>query len=402
MGSEPGTGWNTASSLAAHCDVTVVTRSNNRKSIEGSEFCPAGNVSPGFIYVDPAPWLVWLKARGVIPTQVFYGLWHLELVRQWRRIKGDYDIVHQLTFNTFEFPPMIFHRLKCVKFWGPLGGGQCVPIRLLPAFGFRSGVVELLRNCRVKLSTQMSFVTRTLKECDVVLFANRETQDALGKGNKLEARLMIDVGVDVEKFSPISRRGRSENSVLVVLAAGRLEPRKGFSPLLDAFAILVKEFPNIVLRVVGQGPDEPRLKKKILRLGLQKNVELVGGVTHEQMREEFARADIFAFPSLRDTSGAVVLEAMAMELPVVCFNHQGAAIMVTSKCGVKVPVLGLKECVSAFAEGLRLLLSDRDLRLNMGEEARRIVKADFDWKQRALALSTLYSTCLSKGNILKP
>ena len=126
-GSEPGTGWNTALHLAKSHQVTVVTRSNNRGRIE-SALRELTEPLPEFVYYDLPPVLVRLKKK-LLGIHLYYALWQLGLSRGLTSLvdsKG-FDIVHHLTFNSFEVPPFALRGIRARKVWGPVGGGQTAP-----------------------------------------------------------------------------------------------------------------------------------------------------------------------------------------------------------------------------------------------------------------------------------
>ena len=84
-------------------------------------------------------------------------------------------------------------------------------------------------------------------------------------------------------------------------------------------------------------------------------------------------ADVFAFTSLRDTSGNVVLEALAAGVPVICLDHQGVHDIVTDQCGVKLPVTTPDDVIACMSESLRRLAQDTAARerLSRGASERR-------------------------------
>ena len=386
-GSELGTGWNMSLGLAKSHDLTVVTRANNRDTIE-SDLKAYSGTAPRFVYVDPAFWALRLKKMGVLPVQVFYQLWQIEVARTLRISNENFDIIHQLTFNSFEVPPLAFWRLKGKKIWGPMGGGQTVPRALLSAFGKKGGVKEVLRNVRVRLSSWNPLCRGILRRSTLVLFANRETKELLGENCKGETDFMIDVGVDIAKFTPRERSHASDQ--VVFLFAGRLEGRKGVLLLVRAFEQHAKETSNTELRIVGDGPLADRLNEEVGRMDCSQRIVLTGLVSHKEMEEEFARADVFAFPSLRDTSGAAVLEAMAMELPVICFDHQGSAIMVSDDCGLKVPARSTNEAIQNLAQAMNDLSKSRETRKALGKAGRVRVAGEYDWGSKVSRINQYY------------
>lgn len=382
-GSEAGTAWNIVCRLAADHKVTVVTRANNRSVIEKSlSDDPIPRLK--LLYVDPPSWTLRLKKAGLIPVQLFYLLWQLtvtfKLLGEFRR--RQYDVYHHITFNSFEVPPLSALFIGETPFvWGPVGGGQTVPRKMLAWFGFKGRVIEVLRNVRVKLSAYNPLCILVLKKAQLVYFANHETQGLLSRWCGGKHKMMVDVGVDVLKFNSDDQL-RKLGDRINILFAGSLEPRKGGALLLRALSRLRERNDRFLCKIVGDGPDQSMLKDKAKNLGLHEQVVFTGRVTHDEMHRVFSEADVFVFPSLRDTSGAIVLEAMAMGIPTVCLDHQGAAIMVSEDCGLKIAPDEPGLITNAFADAIESLMADDKIRSEMGAAARERVTWEYDWSVR--------------------
>ena len=393
QGSEPGTGWNMALALAEYHDVTVVTRANNRPVIEGFfGNSPASGL--GFIYVDPPAWALRLKKCRILGIQAFYALWQWSVARALKQNpSGLYDVIHQLTFNSFEVPPIAFLTSTAINVWGPTGGGQTVPFRMLPAFGTVGGFKEFLRNIRVHISARNPLFRAVLRRSSLVLFANRETRKLISGSDGDCRDFMIDVGVNVDDFAPAL--AEPNQTKVKILFAGRFEHRKGALLLLKAFERVAKKHSNVELRLVGDGPLRRRLIAYAKKMKLGDQVVFPGLVSHAGMRSEMAGASIFAFPSLRDTSGAVVLEAMATCLPVVCFDHQGAAIMVADGCGLRVPAKAVEIAVNGLADAICTLVENPGLASRMGTAAREHVNKNHHWKAKASRMDQHYRSLIT-------
>ena len=384
--------------LAKYHQVTVATRANNRPVIERALAEYPGPI-PRFLYIDPSSWVLKLKAIGILPVQLFYVFWQMAVARQLKRTECAFDIVHQLTFNSFEVPPFAFSGTKSIRVWGPVGGGQTVPSGLLRAFGPAAQVKEWLRNLRVKLSAKSPWVRRSLASCSLVLFANHETRKLLESGCHQMTGMMTDVGVDVKKFAV--RANTQSSSHMVFLCVGNIEARKGVFPLLDAFRSLVESQPEAELRFVGDGPLLNTLRQKASKAGLGNQVVFTGKVGHGAIAHEFASADIFVFPSLRDTSGTVVLEAMATGLPVICFDHQGAALMVGKECGIKVRANDYTEAVSSLRDAMTSMIQNEEQRRDFGFKARASVESVHDWSSKVARIHAYYMELLNRSSHTK-
>jgi glycosyltransferase involved in cell wall biosynthesis len=118
----------------------------------------------------------------------------------------------------------------------------------------------------------------------------------------------------------------AEPGPLRLVTVGRLIPRKGLDRLLRAVAVARATEPGIRLAVVGSGPEEPALRALVAELGLVDAVEFLGFVDQPGLPAVYEAADAFAFPTLDDPFGMVLLEAAASGLPLVASPFAGATL----------------------------------------------------------------------------
>jgi glycosyltransferase involved in cell wall biosynthesis len=119
--------------------------------------------------------------------------------------------------------------------------------------------------------------------------------------------------------------------VFRVVSSMRLVRRKRPRALVDMMALLRDRLPagmRLRARILGRGTERDTLRRLIARRGLAAEVELCGRVTHEEMREIYARSDVFVLPSLEESFGIAALEARAAGLPVVAMRDSGPAAFI--------------------------------------------------------------------------
>lgn len=166
---------------------------------------------------------------------------------------------------------------------------------------------------------------------------------------------------------------RSDLQERVLLAVGALERRKGVHLLLDALAARdVPEDPPWRLLVVGEGPERNHLESQAVALELADRVTFTGQVDHDQLGRYFLEADAFVFPSLADTWGVVVLEAMAFGKAVVGSTSAGASELVED--GVTGFVIDPRD-PDALSAAIFAAVSDLDACRRMGSAAREAIAA---------------------------
>jgi glycosyltransferase involved in cell wall biosynthesis len=113
-----------------------------------------------------------------------------------------------------------------------------------------------------------------------------------------------------------------------LLYVGNLIKGKGVHILFEALSAVIRDYPNAVLSIVGSGPLERDLKKLANRIGLTSHVVFLGRRRHDELPTIMHEADLFVFPSLSEAMPRAVLEAMAMELPVIATRVGGIPEMI--------------------------------------------------------------------------
>jgi glycosyltransferase involved in cell wall biosynthesis len=195
--------------------------------------------------------------------------------------------------------------------------------------------------------------------------------------------VVIPTGVDCKRFDPkrpeVERKAaelRNDFDIgqddFVIGYVGRLVPAKGLPYLLTAVNQIKHEFPNVVLLVVGDGPQRAELELKAKDLNLK--TAFAGYQTDTP--PYYSLMDVFVLPSFFEGLSGVVLEAMAMEKSVVATNVGGTSDLVTyGENGFLVPIKNAEKIAST----LKRLVANESLRVQMGKRGREIVEKSFQW-----------------------
>jgi glycosyltransferase involved in cell wall biosynthesis len=170
---------------------------------------------------------------------------------------------------------------------------------------------------------------------------------------------------DIGPFHAVAARRRLDghDAPTTVLHVGRLIPRKGIDRLLHAVARARAEV-ALRLVLVGSGPEEPALRRLADELRLGDDIEFRGFVDQPGLPEMYAEADVFAFPTLDDPFGIVLLEAVATALPVVASPYAGATLDLVED-GATGFILEPDD-TAAWARALTELARDPELRRRLG------------------------------------
>ena len=178
------------------------------------------------------------------------------------------------------------------------------------------------------------------------------------------------------------------------LFVGRLVGWKGVDILLEAFA-LVREVIPAHLEIIGDGPERTRLAAQAAPLGA--DVSLTGWLDHQACARRIRSCDVFVSPSLQESGGIAVLEAMACARPVIATAWGGHLATVDESVGVLVGVSSRPAMVRELADAMIRLAGDPALRARLGMAARRRVEARYDWDVLVEATVRIYDKAWSSA-----
>jgi glycosyltransferase involved in cell wall biosynthesis len=252
-------------------------------------------------------------------------------------------------------------------------------------------ITELIRILNNFLVRYDPLVRLTARKASIVLTVTPSSSEKLPASTYGKTKVMQNIGLDLPEFPTHDLEHQKQHMRL--LFVGRLLYWKGVDLALEAVQLLAEQLPSLTITVVGDGPDQQRLQTLTSRLGISDRVEFLGNIDRLNLLQRFASYDVFVFPSLHDSGGFAVLEAMVAKLPVVCLNIGGPGITVTDTCGCRISVDGQQraEVVSDIAEAIRTLVTDHEIRAAKGEAGHRRVVNHYLWDLKGEMIRDLYA-----------
>ena len=216
------------------------------------------------------------------------------------------------------------------------------------------------------------------KSAGIHFTAEREWEDARQVPIPLPAPFIVPNGIDLPPAASIPRLGDT------LLFLGRINWKKGLDRLLAAAAVL----PAVKVIIAGNDEEDltPALRAQAERLGIADRVDFRGPVRGAAKEELLRTSTALVLPSLSENFGNVVLEAMAVEMPVIVTPEVGLASDV-AHAGAGIVTSGLPEPMAAAIGGL---LRDREGRAAMGRRGRELVAARFTWDRVAMQMEEHY------------
>jgi glycosyltransferase involved in cell wall biosynthesis len=195
---------------------------------------------------------------------------------------------------------------------------------------------------------------------------------------------IVHCGVDPSRFAA---RPRPDEGPPRVLCVGRLVPDKGQALLIRTVAELRSRDVPVELVLVGDGPQRAELEQLAAELGVADDVVFAGAVGQDRIRDHLAACDVFCLPSFAEGVPVSLMEAMAMERPVVTTRIMGIPELVQHEISGRLVPPGR---VDALVAALSDLLADEELRRRMGEAGRARVVEEYDIRDAVAALRAIY------------
>jgi glycosyltransferase involved in cell wall biosynthesis len=235
---------------------------------------------------------------------------------------------------------------------------------VIPADGKHIGTVTGILN------------TWAIAGADRITAASRYLSDWIEHASPGTAIDIVPFGVDTTVFRSRSRKERTSGFFTIGVVKS-LEPRYGIDVAIRAMEVVVRSVPDARLLIAGGGTEESTLRTLTTDLGLDEHVTFVGRVPHGDVPDLMNTLDIVVNPTVVPESfGVVILEASAMELPVVATDVGGVSdVCVRDETGILVhsrdPV--------AIADAIIRLAGDPELRTSLGAAGRSFVEERFAW-----------------------
>ena len=330
------------------------------------------------VIVDVPNALNWFREKHSAFHHMYYILWQ-HWAWLWVKHSGiRFDVIHHVTMNDYRIPSELYKAKGAKVIWGPMGGAQVTP-KPLKVYE-KNQLVASFREFVNKSCSWNSFYKKALRSYYKIYCINNETQKQISRIVGKDLPLMPELALrDEYKNLPI-RKGK--NDILKIVFVGRLIGKKGIAFLVDALSLMPTDM-DWELLIFGDGDDRALIEKQIADSGIGKNVKLMGNRPLNQIAEAYQQADVFVLPSLRETSGNVLLEAMAYAVPIVAFDTSFCRLLKEVDCGVFVntdqALEGIKE---DWCKAIVTLGQDKEMAKQMGLNGYKYVNSKLTWDEK--------------------
>jgi glycosyltransferase involved in cell wall biosynthesis len=359
-GSASKIGWHWYSHLAPKIPVTLVTHIRNREDLLEAG-APLFDSKIIFIDTEFFAKPVCYLAEKIFPTAehartllcspdfYLYDFLAVRKLKALRQTGERWDIVHLVT----PVSPVAATRLHVLKrpvVLGPWNGGLKSPTEFPEIMREEASWLYPIRY----LGHLIDVVTGTTRQASAILTATTATIQSIPARYHSRCRPVLENGVDLNLFTPTPWTTLpSRTQTLQLIFVARFQPFKGLPMLLEAIAQLKIQFP-IHLTIVGDGPLREKWENQAKHLQINDLMTWYGQASLAQVAEQIQQSHVLCLPSIRESGGGVLLEAMACARPVIALKYGGPAEIIDDEIGYAIPIeggpiaviAGLVDCIS--------------------------------------------------------
>lgn len=398
-------GWSCAIALAKKTDAHLVTHWRNR-----DDFLAAGLVEhEDFTAIDTrrTQHLAWRTTKLLSPPDAFrwnvyaalsnlvYPVFEHVLWKTFgKRLQdGEFDLVHRILPLSPTTASPLSAKLKRIGVpfvIGPLNGGVPWPAGFKDIKKAERDPGGLLR----PLYRLTPGIDATRQKADAIISGSRATTADLPASYHEKCITLPENAIDPERF-PLTPRPPREPGPLRISFVGRLVALKGVDMLLEAAIPLLKNG-RLELELIGDGPERPTIENRLREEGLDPAPILKGWIDHAELHGHLSRADLFAFPSIREFGGGAVLEAMALGIPPVVLNHGGPPELVPPGTGHILAIEDREQITKDLRTLFTQYAADTNPLETMGKAAQEHIRTYLTWEAKALQIVEVYRWILGE------
>lgn len=400
-GSEPGMGWNWMVNIAQHSRVFVITEGEWETEIEQelSKLPQKDNIHFYYLPVsDKVRKICW--NQGDWRFYYYYRKWQIRALNKAKQIIAEkqIDIIHQLNMIGFREPGFLWKIDDIPYVWGPIGGMNLYPERYMSNLTSKEYLLVMLKNIINRFQMRYSIrVRKAIKRADVLIAATPESQKYIDLIYNKESFLLSETGCYSNEVRDIDSLRFKNTDSFDVLWVGRFFYAKQLSIALHAIA-KVKSLPNLKFHIVGEGSDIQVSYYKGLAKEL--NIEHIclwhGKVENKKVHELMSKSQLFFFTSVSEATSTVVLEALANNLPVLCFNTCGFGAVIDELVGTKIELSTPEQSAIDFSEKIEELYLNRQLLIDKSINTLTRTE-ELSWNAKIKKMIDIYKSLVSRN-----
>ena len=402
QGSESYFGWSAVKCLAQDHELCVITGSRLRSELARAK--AEGLVPPNVRFFHVGEFKEWHPNRLLARVQDWkeYMRFSKEIlpVAQELHRAEKFDLVHHVTFATWRVATPLW-QLGVPFVFGPIGGNEKFPFRLFPVLSPAGAAFELVRKASNVVSRFSPGVRRAICGAAHIFAATTETEQLVkavrGSGNGI-SRLLPGF-YSAAKAAAFSRFVPDKNvsGPLRIFASGNLGGHKNIGMAMQALARVKQRGVKFCYHLGAKGPEIPHLKRLTAELDLEQEIIFGDHMSQAAYQQELGNTHVYLLPSLRESVGLTMMEAMLAGCVPVVADCGGPNFIVTDECGCKIPVSSRRQMVESMVNAILTIERDRNIILTKGRLASKRIAGHFTEDNYRRTVNAVYASVTKRG-----
>ena len=384
VGSESGVGWHWVLEMAKNNRLFVITRENNREKIEPNIPNEVRN-NITFYYYDAPAFFRKLKHKEK-GLYFYYTIWQIGIIKIIRRILEDNEIDYtmHLSFGSFWMPTFLPF-FKTPFIWGPLGGGDCVPISFLSTLPLKDRLIQSSRYFLKASSWINPLIAIPSKKAVVILSRTEDSALTVPPKYRNKVRVVLETAMSDDIFE--IKKEECHNPIELIYT-GRLIPIKNVLSIVKAMHQVPEKY-KVHLSIIGKGEDRPKIEKYIEENSLKTRITIYDAMPRDNVLNMLAKSDIYLFPSLHEGGSWALMEAMSIGLPVICLDCTGMHTITSEDSAIRIIPNGINDFINRTAESICMLIDNPQKREKMGHMAKNRMFSEFRWEDKGIFMEKM-------------
>ncbi|MAX52583.1 MAG: hypothetical protein CMH22_11435 [Methylophaga sp.] len=395
----PGFSYALANEIAKKTTVVLVTHIRNKQNIETTE----NKVIKEIIYIDTEVIAKPLHKLSEFLRKIGIGGWMTKMALKYpqyilfekkiynllqeRIEQGEFSCIHRISPVSPTLPSLLSSKVTTPFILGPLNGSLPWPKQYTEEIKKERELISHIRN----IFKYFPYYKKSFQSSTVILSAFKHSDNDVPLTERHKIIRYNELGVDTSSYSPLESKKYNKNKTRF-LFVGRLVPYKGAHVLINAFVKSKLLQINSELIIVGDGPERQYLQELISSNNLDGIVKIEGWKTQSEVAEYMRNADIFAFPTIREVGGNVIIEALSSGLPCIVPNYGGPSELVDETIGIKIPLSDKETFLNAYIRSMEELSKDSVKVEMLSKSARKRALEQHSWEARALDAVKIYKS----------
>lgn len=388
-GSEAGLGWLWATQLSQYVDLWIITEAESKDDVLKVLPCTPNRERLHFTFVD-----IGEKARQMCWNQgdwrfyYFYDKYQKKVFEIAKQLHEEvhFDIVHHLNMICYREPSYLWKLKDCKYVWGPVGGLNKVPSAFLSELGFKKHSFYVIKNLLNKILFKYNSKVRSaMKRTDVLIAAQKSGFDAIKKVYGIEPLIINETGMELQEKA--EKKSKSSGTLKIVWV-GRMIPTKLLN--LAIKTIYACKDLDIEMHILGDGQCKKEAEILADKLGINDIIIWHGLVSKDKVQNILDESDLFFFTSIVEGTSHAVMEAIAHNLPVLCFDTCAHGSIINEKMGFKIPLTTPTEAIANFETIIRKVYQDRSL-LGKASQCEPSDLAYLSWEKKIESIVGIYN-----------